>query len=86
MGGAGWQTEQPRCQIPNDGTDKSSKDHRSGHQVIVDDTARDRLGDLSRQARANDVEHSRDDDGHLGLECPGCHRRCHSVGWSRGSR
>ena len=80
MGGAGRQTEQPGREVPDDRADQTGEDHRGCDELVIDDATGDRLGDLGRQAGTNDVEDGRNDDGHLGLECSGCHRRRHRVG------
>ena len=66
------QPEQPREHVPGDRADEPREDDR-GEQirrdlVLADDPARDRLGDLGGQERADEVQDRGDQHRRLGLE------------------
>ncbi len=57
----GRQPEQPGHQVPQHGTDQAAEDDRGRHLGVVDEAAGDRLGDLGRQERSDDVEDAADE-------------------------
>ena len=54
--GAGRQPEEPGHQVPQDGADQPGEDHDRVDERLVDQPARDRLRDLDRQERPDQVQ------------------------------
>jgi len=77
---AGWQAEEPGHQVPDDRAQQSSQDDRNRDQRIVEEAARDRLGNLGRQARADDIEDGGKNYCGAGPKGSGCDRPGHGIG------
>ena len=73
MGGAGGQADQPGEKVPQDGAHKTREyEFRADrHLLLVDEPARDGLGDLGGEERADEVQRARRDDRGPGLQSAG---------------